>query len=114
MNDAIVTEAKPRLLSMLLQHSLPDHEVSKPSSDSHLVSNLYLAKAPGWVSAFGSGDRVLKAPLEWRVCQVCNTDFVEDELHFVMVCNKLEHERNKLLYYITQKDLSFMHLNKPF
>ena len=32
---------------------------------------------------------------------------------FVMVCNKLEHERNKLLYYITQKNLSFMHLN-PF
>ena len=39
--------------------------------------------------------------------------FVEDEFHFVMVCNKLEHERNNLLYYITQKDLSFMHLN-PF
>ena len=32
MNVAIVTEAKPRLL---LQHSRPDHEVSKPSSDSH-------------------------------------------------------------------------------
>ena len=27
-----MTEAKPRLL---LQHSRPDHEVSKPSSDSH-------------------------------------------------------------------------------
>ena len=27
-----MTEAKPRLL---LQHSCPDHEVSKPSSDSH-------------------------------------------------------------------------------
>ena len=32
MNVAIVTEAEPRLL---LQHSSPDHEVSKPSSDSH-------------------------------------------------------------------------------
>ena len=31
-NDAIVTEAKPRLQ---LQHSCPDPEVSKPSSDSH-------------------------------------------------------------------------------
>ena len=31
-NDAIVTEAKLRLL---LQHSHPDHEVSKSSSDSH-------------------------------------------------------------------------------
>ena len=32
MNVAIVTKVKPRLL---LQHSRPDHEVSKPSSDSH-------------------------------------------------------------------------------
>ena len=39
MNVAIVTEAKPRLL---LQHSRPDHEVSKPRSDSHPVSNLYI------------------------------------------------------------------------
>ncbi len=55
--------------------------------------------------------RVSKVPLERRVCQVCNSDFVENEFHFVMVCNKLEHERIKLLCYITQKDLSFMHLN---
>ena len=32
MNDAIVTEAKPRLL---LQHSRHDHKVSKSSSDLH-------------------------------------------------------------------------------
>ena len=57
--------------------------------------------------------RIPKVPLERRVCQGCNSDLVEDEFHFVMVCNKLKHERNKLLYYITQKDLSFMHLN-PF
>ena len=57
--------------------------------------------------------RIPKVPLERRVCQVCNSDLVEDEFHFIMVCNKLELERNKLLYYITQKDLSFMHLN-PF
>ena len=68
------------------------------------------------MSALGGGDwhyRIPKVPLERRVRQVCNTDFVEDEFHFVMVYNKLKHERNKLLYYITQKDLSFMHLN-PF
>ena len=57
--------------------------------------------------------RIPKVPLERRVCQVRNSDLVEDEFHFVMVCKKLEHERNKLLYYITQKNLSFIHLN-PF
>ena len=57
--------------------------------------------------------RIPKVPLERRVCQVCNSDLVEDEFHFIMVCNKHELERNKLLYYIAQKDLSFMHLN-PF
>jgi len=57
--------------------------------------------------------RIPKVPLERRVCQVCNSDLVEDEIHFVMLCNKLEHERNKLLYYITQEDPLFMHLN-PF
>ena len=47
---------------------------------------------------------------EKRVCLVCNTGLIEDEFHFVMVCNTLNQERNKLLYHITQTDPSFMQL----
>ena len=55
--------------------------------------------------------RIPKVPLERRVCLVCNTDLIEDEFHFVMVCNKLNEERNKLLYHITQTDPSFIQLH---
>ena len=54
-----------------------------------------------------------KVPLEKRVCLVCNTGLIEDEFLFVMVCNTLNQERNKLLYHITQTDPSFMQLH-PF
>ena len=57
--------------------------------------------------------RIPKVPLEQRVCLVCNTGLIEDEFHFVIVCNSLNQERNKLLYHITQTDPSFMQLH-PF
>ena len=57
--------------------------------------------------------RIPKVPLERRVCQVCNSDLVEDEFHFDMVCNKPEHESNKLLHYITQAKGPVIHAPKP-
>ncbi len=33
---------------------------------------------------------------EW-ICQICNTDVIEDEMHFLMSCNAHQQERHKLL-----------------
>ena len=92
---------------------------AEPTPASYVLSPL--DPGPRWVMAsFRAGClplgvetgryRIPKVSLERRICQVCNSDLVEDEFHFVMVCNKLEHERT-ILYH--SKDLSFMHLN-PF
>ena len=54
--------------------------------------------------------RIPKVTLERWVCQVCNSDLVENEFHFVMVCNKLEHERNKLYH----SKGPVIHAPKPF
>ena len=57
---------------------------------------------PGWVSAPGGGDQSLPGSRgfpaqEWQSVWLCNTDFIEDKFHFVLVCNKFECVKNKLL-----------------
>ena len=72
-----------------------------------------LDPGPRWVIASLRAGCLPKVPLEKRVCLVCNTGLIEDEFHFVMVCNMLNQKRNKLLYHIMQTDPSFMQLH-PF
>ncbi len=38
---------------------------------------------------------------EW-ICQICNTDVIEDEMHFLMSCNVHQQERHKLLMVAEQ------------
>ncbi len=35
--------------------------------------------------------------VEELVCQICDTDVIEDEIHFLMSCNVHQQERYKLL-----------------
>ena len=38
-----------------------------------------------------------KLPAENRLCTLCNLNLVEDEFHFVLICDLYTHERNDLL-----------------
>ncbi len=38
---------------------------------------------------------------EW-ICRICNTDVIEDEMHFLMSCNAHQQERYKLLMVVGQ------------
>ncbi len=40
--------------------------------------------------------RYERLPVEQRVCEVCGSDNVEDEMHFLISCNAFTQERTKL------------------
>ncbi len=47
----------------------------------------------------GSYDRL---PVEQRVCEVCDSDNVEDEMHILISCNSFTQERTKLFTNASQ------------
>ena len=42
--------------------------------------------------------------VEERICEICNTNEIEDELHFVMVCPVYNSYRNELLDSVVSQD----------
>ena len=51
-----------------------------------------------------------RVPPEDRICLVCNSGEVEDEYHFLLVCSKLEQQRQILLHQIPDP-IYFSNLN---
>ena len=51
-----------------------------------------------------------RIPPEERFCRVCNGGEVEDESHFLLVCDKLEIPRQSLLSKIPEH-INFLNLN---
>ncbi len=45
------------------------------------------------------------------VCRICNTDVIEDEMHFLMSCNTHQQERHKLLMVVEQNIECFSSLS---
>ncbi len=43
-----------------------------------------------------------RLPVEQRVCEVCDSDNVEDEMHFLISCNVFTQERTKLFTHVSQ------------
>jgi hypothetical protein len=41
--------------------------------------------------------RYNKTPRNERFCKKCNTDEIEDEMHFLLLCNHFETERKNIL-----------------
>ena len=63
-----------------------------------------------------------KTPITERYCNQCNSDNIEDEMHFLLVCQKYKIQRNdflskinlpndtienQLIYILTKQELSF-------
>ncbi len=46
--------------------------------------------------------RYERLPFEQRVCEVCDSDNVEDEMHFLISCNAFTKERTKLFTHVSQ------------
>ena len=44
-----------------------------------------------------------KTPLEKRICSYCNTNSIEDELHFIIYCPFYDEERKFLMNIISSK-----------
>ena len=51
-----------------------------------------------------------RVPPEQRFCLVCHSGEVEDEVHFLLVCNKLDRQRQTLLSRISDP-VYFSNLN---
>ncbi len=46
--------------------------------------------------------RYERLPVEQRVCEVCDSDNVEDEMHFLISCNAFTQERTKWFSHVSQ------------
>ena len=44
-----------------------------------------------------------------RFCEICNTNDVEDEIHFFITCNAHQQERHKLFMYAEQIIEDYLH-----
>ena len=55
--------------------------------------------------------RYKDTPLEQRVCQMCNSQAVEDEEHFIGRCRKLKGVRDKYKHKFAQKGLDTSIIN---
>ena len=47
-----------------------------------------------------------------RLCNICKFDHVEDEKHFILICNKYEEERNTLFQHCSQSNDNFRNLTE--
>ncbi len=55
--------------------------------------------------------RYERLSVEQRVCEVCDSDNVEDEMHFLCTCNAFTQERTKLLTNVSQFVCNFNELS---
>ncbi len=46
--------------------------------------------------------RYERLPVEQRVCEVSDSDNLEDEMHFLISCNAFTQERTKLFFHVSQ------------
>jgi hypothetical protein len=44
-----------------------------------------------------------KTPRNERFCKKCNTDEIEDEMHFLLLCNPFETDRKNILDLVAVK-----------
>ncbi len=49
--------------------------------------------------------------LEERTCQICNSQSIEDEFHFILICNEYNELRIKLFNSIKYKVETFEYLD---
>ncbi len=55
--------------------------------------------------------RFVSIPLEKRICQICNTNEIEDEIHFLCSCEMYKHLRHELYAHITKDLPDFTNFN---
>ena len=55
--------------------------------------------------------RYLNVPVEQRICLLCHNG-VEDEFHFLMLCDKLKSEREELFSNVTDIVPDFINMSK--
>ncbi len=46
--------------------------------------------------------RYERLPVEQRVCEVCDSDNVDNQIHFLITCNAFMQERTKLFTHVSQ------------
>ena len=56
--------------------------------------------------------RYTNLPIEERLCEICNTDAIESEMHFLLDCELYTVERNNLISNVTNKYVYFSNLDK--
>ena len=91
-NDAIKAEGKLRTYSKFKQNfGLEDYISELPYKDRCHFARLRIS---AHTLAIETGRHARpKVPVNQRVCQVCNSGSIEDEMHFVTICDKFRQIR---------------------
>ena len=91
-NDAIKSEGKLRTYSKFKQHfGLEDYISELPYKDRCHLARLRIS---AHTLAIETGRHARpKVPVNQRVCQMCNSGSIEDEMHFVTICDKFRQIR---------------------
>ena len=59
----------------------------------------------------GENGKLEKLPAEKRICKLCDSKTVEDELHFILKCEKYRQARSILRYNLEKKGVCFEESN---
>ena len=94
-NDAIKSEGKLRTYSKLKQHfGIEDYISEIPYNDRCQFARLRIS---AHTLAIETGRHArLKVPVNQRACQMCNSGAIEDEIHFVTICDKFRLIRQNI------------------
>ena len=86
----ILLKPKLRTYRVLKDNVAAENYLSLPKYQRSLIAKLRSGTLP---LAIETG-RYTNVPLENRTCTLCSNNLIEDEIHFMCVCEKLQHIRS--------------------
>ena len=89
------SERKPKLRSFIQIHDFDHIQVLVKSNVSRYQRSLLAQLKFGILPLKIETDRYQGLPLEQRICKLCDSNAVEDELHFMFHCKALDEARQR-------------------
>ena len=91
------TERKPKLRSFIQIHDFNNIQTLVKSNVSRYQRSLLTQVKFGILPLKIETDRYQGIPLDERICKLCDSDSIEDEVHFMFHCNALNEARQGVI-----------------
>ena len=103
----IMLKPKLRTYRLLKDNITTENYLSLPKYQRSLIAKLRSGTLP---LAIETG-RYTNVPLENRICTLCDNNIIEDEIHFMCVCEKLQDIRYSYFSKYCEKSSVFLSLD---